>query len=155
MHGNWSMHIMHNLLNAALFSVAKCISRGSTKWNDCYLPHRVLFFLFPPPFTCWSFAVKIKSYCFSFLVPPGKMSIGFGPKCPGSSFVPCTAGLVSALTRGPLGFCSFTSSLLWSKCQSWGRGKGMLRNECAVWNQRQLPDTPTLTNDISFCTLRK
>lgn len=112
-------------------------------------------FCFPPPLTCWSFAVKIKSYCFSFLVPPWKMSIGFGPKCPGSSFIPCTAGLASVLTRGPLGFCSFTSSLLCSKCQSWGRGKEMLRNECAVWNQRQLPDTPTLTNDISFCTLRK
>lgn len=68
-------------------------------------------FFFSPPHLLKLCTVKIKSYCFSFPVLPGKMSIGFGPKHPGSSFTTCTAGLTRMLTGGPLGFCSFTPSL--------------------------------------------
>lgn len=54
--------------------------------------------------------IKIKSFCFSFPVPPGKVPTGFGPKPNGFSFSSCMTALALVLLACLLGFGSSTPS---------------------------------------------
>lgn len=59
--------------------------------------------------------IKIKSFCFSFPVPPGKVPTGFGSKPNGFSFFSCRTALALVLPACLLGFGSSTPSLGCSK----------------------------------------